>query len=241
MTERRWDRTVRDQLALGRLLPLAGTAGGAWLTESAASAALRRTGEGVSGARLGKVSFTAAEGGRPAPGAGFPAPATAPPPGPLVLTATCGVHAQGSIGEVTEALRPVLAEAARGVLGLDVVAVDLRVAELLDEAPEPSPREEESSGGDAGDEVPGGDGEEAAVGRAVLAVPGVAGLARRFGPGGRAVRLGTAADGRRAARIELTASGAHALPATVAAVRGAVAGVLGADAEVAVLVTGWRG
>ncbi|NEA40240.1 hypothetical protein, partial [Streptomyces sp. SID11385] len=169
MTERRWDRTVRDQLALGRLLPLAGAARGAWLTESAASAALRRTGESVSGAGLGKVSFTAAEEGRAAPDAGFPAPGTARPPGPLVLTATCGVHARGTLTEVTDALRAVLARTARERLGLDVVAVDLRVAELLDEAPEPSPhdeersgRDEEPSGRDAGDEEPGGDGEEAA-------------------------------------------------------------------------------
>ncbi|MFJ4436647.1 hypothetical protein [Streptomyces sp. NPDC088923] len=240
MTERRWDRTVRDQLALGRLLPLAGAAGGAWLTESAAAAALRRTGEGVSGAGLGKVAFTAAEEGSTAADAGFPAPGTARPPGPVVLTATCGVHARGTLTEVTDALRAVLAETAREGLGLDVAAVDLRVAELLDEEPEPSPREEEPSGRDADEEEPGGDGEEAAVGRAVLAVPGVAGLARRFGPGGRAVRLGTAASGARAVRVELTASGARPLPETVAGVREAAAGVLGAGTEVAVLVTGWR-
>ncbi|SCD53053.1 hypothetical protein GA0115251_11091, partial [Streptomyces sp. TverLS-915] len=138
MTERRWDRTVRDQLALGRLLPLAGAPGGAWLTESAASAALRRTGEGVPGAELVKVSFTAAGEEGAAPGAGFPAPATAPPPGPLVLTATCGVHARGALAEVTDALRAALARTARDRLGLDVAAVDLRVAELLDEAPEPA-------------------------------------------------------------------------------------------------------
>ncbi|ASY35606.1 MULTISPECIES: hypothetical protein [Streptomyces] len=238
MTERRWDRTVRDQLALGRLLPLAGAPGGAWLTESAASAALRRTGEGVPGAELVKVSFTAAGEEGAAPGGGFPAPATAPPPGPLVLTATCGVHARGALTEVTDALRAALARTARDGLGLDVAAVDLRVAELLDEAPEPAPRAEEASGGDT---EPGGDGEEAAVGRAVLAVPGVAGLARRFGTGGRAVRLGTAADGARAVRVELTASGGRPLPGTVGAVREAAAGVLGAGTDVAVLVTGWRG
>ncbi|WP_037870512.1 hypothetical protein [Streptomyces sp. SPB074] len=239
MTERRWDRTVRDQLALGRLLPLAGDAGGAWLTESAARAALRRTGEGLPGVRLGEVTFTAAgEAPGGAPEAGFPAPGSARAPGPLVLTAACGVHTGGPLTEVTDALRPALASAARDGLGLDVVAVDLRVTELLDA--EPAPRQEapeaEADGAD-----PGGDGEEAEVGRAVRAVPGVAGLARRFGPVGRAVRLGVAAGGTRAVRVEVTASGARPLPETVAAVRAAASGVLGPDAEVAVLVTGWRG
>jgi hypothetical protein len=238
MTERRWDRTVRDQLALGRLLPLAGVPGGAWLTESAAASALRRTGETVGGVALGEVAFAAAGQGNAArAGSGFPVPATAPAPGPLRLAATCGVDARVSLVTATDALRGALAGTAREVLGLDVVAVDLRVAELLDEEPAPAPREEEAQ---AAAEEPDGEGEDAAVGRAVLAVAGVAGLARRFGPGGRAVRTATAPDGARAARIELLASGERPLPTTVRAVREAAVGVLGAGAEVAVLVTGWR-
>ncbi|WP_431032704.1 hypothetical protein ACQYWQ_05235 [Streptomyces sp. P6-2-1] len=248
MTERRWDRTVRDQLALGRLLPLVGGTGGAWLTESAASAALRRTGEAVPGVALGRVGFAAVAEGEEgaaagaegeeaaAAGAGFPVPATASAPGPLRLTAVCGVHAAGPLTEVTDALREALAETAREGLGLAVDAVDLRVAELLDEAPEPASLDEE-----AAEEEPDGDGEEAEVGRAVLAVAGVAGLARRFGPAGRAVRIGPTASGERAVRVELIASGARPLPETVSAVRAAAGGVLGAGAEVAVLVTGWRG
>nr|WP_031522975.1 hypothetical protein [Streptomyces sp. NRRL F-5123] len=48
-------RTVREQVALGRLLPLGEAEDSAWITESAAVAALRRTADALPGVRLGAL------------------------------------------------------------------------------------------------------------------------------------------------------------------------------------------
>lgn len=47
MTADGWTSAVRHQLSLGRLLPLGGPRDGAWITEAAAEAVLRRAVRGV--------------------------------------------------------------------------------------------------------------------------------------------------------------------------------------------------
>ncbi|MGA6226178.1 nucleopolyhedrovirus P10 family protein, partial [Streptomyces umbrinus] len=47
MTADRWTQAVRNQLGLGRLLPLGGPHDGAWITEAAATAVLRRAARSV--------------------------------------------------------------------------------------------------------------------------------------------------------------------------------------------------
>ncbi|MER6085545.1 hypothetical protein ABT156_46025, partial [Streptomyces sp. NPDC001833] len=61
MTADRRTDTVRHLLGLGRLLPLGGPQDGAWLTEAAADAVLRRAAAGVAGVRLGAVRIALAD------------------------------------------------------------------------------------------------------------------------------------------------------------------------------------
>lgn len=66
MTMDRLARTVREQVALGRLLPLGEAADSAWITENAAVAALRRVADALPGVRLGALAVElddAADGG----------------------------------------------------------------------------------------------------------------------------------------------------------------------------------
>lgn len=52
MTARSWEQAVREQVGLGRLLPLGDAADGAWLAERAAAGVLRRAAAAVRGARV---------------------------------------------------------------------------------------------------------------------------------------------------------------------------------------------
>ncbi|MEV5367387.1 hypothetical protein AB0L12_32305, partial [Streptomyces cellulosae] len=135
MTADRWARMVRQQVRLGRFLPLGGPYDGAWIAERAASGALRAAAERevpevrLDGVRLGLADLdTAVE---PA----VPAPPSALPPGPLRLTAEFATTAAWPLPETASRLRTALAVAATERVGLDVVEVDLRVTELLDEEP----------------------------------------------------------------------------------------------------------
>ncbi|MGM7444871.1 hypothetical protein ACPW7O_26180, partial [Streptomyces tunisiensis] len=74
MTADRWTRMVRQQVGLGRLLPLGGPYDGAWIAERAAGGVLRdAAGREVPEARLDSVRLgladpgTAAEPAVPAP------------------------------------------------------------------------------------------------------------------------------------------------------------------------------
>lgn len=61
MTADRWAQVVRNQLGLGRLLPLGLSRDGAWITESAADAVLRRAATAVDGVRLGTLRIALAD------------------------------------------------------------------------------------------------------------------------------------------------------------------------------------
>ncbi|AZM45346.1 hypothetical protein DMB38_05455 [Streptomyces sp. WAC 06738] len=52
MTARSWEQAVREQVGLGRLLPLGDAADGTWIAERAAACVLRRAAAGLREARV---------------------------------------------------------------------------------------------------------------------------------------------------------------------------------------------
>ncbi len=147
---------VRQQVGLGRLLPLGGPCDGAWIAERAAGGVLRdAAGREVPEARLDSVRVGLADPGTAAEPA-VPAPPSALPPGPLRLTAEFAATAAWPLPETASRLRTSLAVAATERLGLDVTEVDLRVTELLDEEPSAAPSGAPETPGAA--PAPGGQG-----------------------------------------------------------------------------------
>ncbi|XMA36559.1 hypothetical protein O1157_07855 [Streptomyces albogriseolus] len=253
MTADRWTRMVRQQVGLGRILPLGGRHDGAWIAERAAGSALRRAAEReVPEVRVDGLRLGLADDLQDAPEPAVPAPPSALPSGPLRLTAEFAATAAWPLPETASRLRTALAVAAAERLGLAVEEVDLRVTELLDTEPDlPPPSAPGVSGAsDASGDRPesagtdgvgrAGDAETDRVAAAVLAVPGVSRLTGTWG--GRPVRLSEPPAGddalpRRHARVDL-AVGAEFRPLEVArAVRAAVAAALPDRPTVAVLVT----
>ncbi|MEU4010990.1 hypothetical protein [Streptomyces pseudogriseolus] len=135
MTADRWTRMVRQQVGLGRFLPLGGRHDGAWIAERAAGEVLRRAAERdvpevrMDGIRIGLADPDAAT--EPA----VPAPQSALPPGPLRLTAEFAATAAWPLPETVSRLRAALAVTATERIGLAVTEVDLRVTDLLDAEP----------------------------------------------------------------------------------------------------------
>lgn len=130
---------VRQQVGMGRFLPLGGPHDGAWIAERAASGVLRGAAEReVPEVRLDGVRIGLADPGTAAEPA-VPAPPSALPPGPLRLTAEFAATAAWPLPETASRLRTSLAVTATERLGLDVTEVDLRVTELLDEEPTAAP------------------------------------------------------------------------------------------------------
>ncbi|MFI9231842.1 hypothetical protein [Streptomyces rimosus] len=225
---------VRQQLGLGRLLPLGGPADGTWVAERPAAGVLREAGDALPGLRVGTVRLSLAEPDA-APEPSVPAPPSALPPGPLRIeadfAATAGRPVPASAGLLREAL---LSRAER--LGLEVSAVDLRATDLLDE----------DEGGD--DAAGGGGGPEAArmapgqagataesadpLETAVLRVPGVVRLVPALGALSRPVRH---EDGH--VLVQLAVAADRRALDVARAVRGAVATAAGEERPtVAVLV-----
>ncbi|MEU1040785.1 nucleopolyhedrovirus P10 family protein [Streptomyces sp. NPDC005551] len=244
MTADRWTQAVRNQLRLGRLLPLGSARDGAWITEAAVDSVLRRAAHPVGGVRLGTLRVALADPDE-VYDAAVPAPPSALPPGPLRVNAeflaSADPTAPGAEPLPTTAarLRAALLAAATERLGLRVAEVDLRVTGLLDDGGTPAARADERRPA-AG---PAGPGEESLVAAAALAVPGVARLTEVLGrPVHIEDRTGDAADGggalpRRHVRVEIAVTAdARALDAA-RAVRAAVADVLSDRPSVAVLVT----
>ncbi|MEW2167727.1 nucleopolyhedrovirus P10 family protein [Streptomyces sp. NPDC007084] len=211
MTADRWTQVVRQQLGLGRLLPLGLARDGAWITEDAAEQVLRRAAAGVPGVRLGRLRIALADPDGPYAPA-VPAPPSALAPGPLRVTAefgaAAGLTALGgdSLPATADRLRLALSEAAAHRLGLEVSEVDLQVTDLLTESSAVTPKEgTEPSAGRVNDvgEAAGPEGaqgagdaegtkepreakepkdpEEARIAAVVRAVPGVARLTDALG------------------------------------------------------------
>ncbi|MGW3953979.1 nucleopolyhedrovirus P10 family protein [Streptomyces sp. NPDC004752] len=240
MTADPWTRAVRQQVGLGRLLPLGGARDGGWITETAAQAVLRRAvakEPGVPGVRLGALRITLAdpdEAQEPA----VPPPPSALPPGPLRVTADFAAEATEPLPRTASRLRLALYAAADRRLGLTVTDVDLRVTELLDGPADPArarvPRPARARQGTDPDEI------RAAT--AALSVPGVVRLTGGPGGGGLGVycaelRDGSAALPHRHVRVELAVAAGHRPRDVVRRVRTAVAAALEGPWTVAVLVT----
>ncbi|WP_442727721.1 hypothetical protein [Streptomyces pseudogriseolus] len=156
MTADRWTRMVRQQVGLGRFLPLGGRHDGAWIAERAAGAVLRRAAErDVPEVRMDGIRIGLADPGAAAEPA-VPAPPSALPPGPLRLTAEFAATAAWPLPETMSRLRAALAVTATERIGLEVTEVDLRVTDLLDTEPAA-----ERAGADGTTELAGGTTEPA--------------------------------------------------------------------------------
>ncbi|MFE7548949.1 Asp23/Gls24 family envelope stress response protein [Streptomyces gardneri] len=237
-----WTAAVRDRLAPGRLLPLGAPEDGAWITERAVRRALDGAAAAVRGVvpgelRIGPAAEAGAEsdmdtdmdtdaeaGAGPAP-EGFPVPPGGLPPGALRISAGFGAAVGRPLPELAAELRTALLTAAEDGLGLVVAAVDLRVTELLDAAPE-------NSGPAApppGRPSPATD-DPAAL--AALRVEGVAGVTDTLGPP-------VHRDSGRV-RIELAVTAGHRPLDVARAVRNAVTAAAREATAVTVLVSELR-
>ncbi|WP_265934218.1 nucleopolyhedrovirus P10 family protein [Actinacidiphila acididurans] len=192
-------RAVREQVALGRLLPLGGADDTSWITENAAVRVLRRACAGLPGIRLGAVDAAL---DMPSPDTPLAAPAPGAPAGalphvPVRISAAFEAGIDEPLPAVAERLRSALWSAATDLLGLAVTAVDLRVTGLLD-GPQPAPPADAPVA--AGPAVSGGDpGGPLEV--AALAVPGVVGLTAALAGFGSGLRvLDATADDRHPGR-----------------------------------------
>ncbi|MFF7329478.1 nucleopolyhedrovirus P10 family protein [Streptomyces sp. NPDC008150] len=265
MTADGWTRAVRQQVGLGRLLPLGGPGDGAWITERAARGVLAHAAAEVTGVRLGTTRIAAADPDAD-PEPQVKAPPGALPPGPLRVTAEFAAAGTEPLPAVASRLRAALVAAASQRLGLPPVDVDLRVTELLDEPPHgttPGPAESdhvdaaERANADAGGthgpapeggepeggEPEGGEPDEPArVTAAALGVPGVLRPTGGLGGAGRAVHIeeqpgdGTALP-RRHVRVDLAVGSGRRTLDVVREVRTAVGAALRDHPTVAVLVT----
>ncbi|MFD4988282.1 nucleopolyhedrovirus P10 family protein [Streptomyces sp. NPDC058374] len=238
-----WTEAVRHQLGLGRLLPMGGSQDGAWLTESAARSALRRSADEVAGVRLGPLRVGPVEGA-PTEEPGVPPPPSALWPGPLRIDAEFAATRLEPFPALADQLRAALAEAAGNQLGLRVTEVDLRVTGVG------TPREERAgdddppatgrpSGTPGEAHTPREDSTEARAASAALAVPGVARLGGAFGGRSGAVRVDRPAGPGRPGhvRVELAVASGHRPHEVARAVRQAVTEALPDRPSVAVLVT----
>ncbi|MGP8302683.1 hypothetical protein ACTPOK_33065 [Streptomyces inhibens] len=234
-------RAVRQQLAIGRVLPLGGPADGSWITEHAAAGALRRASGVPAGVRIGTLRLSLADPGR-APEPAVPAPPSALPPGPLRIEADFAAVADRPLPTVADQVRTALLEASVRELGLVVAVVDLRVSGLL-EAGETGPAEAASSprasrtegppaASATGDRTGAAQDGRARIAAVTLGVPGVARLAPVLGGLSRPVRL---SDGH--TLIQLATAAGHRALDVAAAVRRTVTAAPPAPSTVAVLVT----
>ncbi|UPZ32045.1 nucleopolyhedrovirus P10 family protein [Streptomyces sp. LRE541] len=174
MTADRWTQAVRQQLGLGRLLPLGGPGDGAWITEAAAASVLRRAAGRVPGVRLGSLRLALADPDgvyEPA----VPPPPSALPPGPLRIDAEFAASPAEPLPAAASRLRAALTETATDTLGLTVTEVDLRVTGLLEEGEGP-PQPAQSGPAPSAAPLPSPGTDESWVATAALAVPGVTAL-----------------------------------------------------------------
>lgn len=112
MTSDRLADAVREQVALGRILPLGKPADGVWITEQAVAGVLR-TAAAVRGVRLGLLRVSS----------------------DLRVDAAFEVMADRPLPVVSQRLRQAMWDAAHDRLGLGMTGVDLTITGLLDTAP----------------------------------------------------------------------------------------------------------
>lgn len=243
MTVDRLTLTVREQVALGRLLPLGGPDDTAWITERAAVRALRRAVAALPGVRLGEVAVVLGEGVGEGAGGTVPdaAPIGALPHVPLRVEADVAASPHEPLPLTAERLRQALGDAAATAIGLTVEAVDVRVTGLLDgfgPGPGAGPDEADAEEEPEWDTAAHRDAAATAA-EAARSVPGVRGLTRD--PVGLVVQDDGVPPTARHVRVRLATAPGH-VPLTVArAVAAALTHALAPDSPVpvtpAVLVT----
>lgn len=242
-------RTVREQVALGRLLPLGDAGDAAWITESAVVAALRRAAEPLRGVRLGALALELTDPeDAEAAGPGPAAPVGALPYRPIRVTAGFAAALEEPLPRSAERLRAALWATARDWLGVPVASVDLAVTGLLDPA-EPVP--DAVREGVVVEDGPAPAGEPGAgaadqVAAAALAVPGVLRMTRRLAGLGSGVRVRDAppapgAGPTRQVQLQLAVAAGHrpyeVARAVTAAVRSAASEGAPGPVTTAVVVT----
>ncbi|MEU9189139.1 nucleopolyhedrovirus P10 family protein [Streptomyces sp. NPDC048484] len=243
MTADRWTQEIRQQLGLGRLLPLGGPGDGAWITEAAVASVLRRAVRRVPGVRLGSLRLALIDPDAASEPA-VPPPPSALPPGPLRVTAefTATLTPDAPLPATASRLRTVLASTATERLGLTVTEVDLRVTGLLEDgadAPEPAEpdavRPDERRPSSHPDERrPSSGTDESRVAAAALSVPGVTALSRTAQV---EERHSDAALPRRHVRVEIRVDTAERTLDVARAVRANITQSLPDRPSAAVLVT----
>jgi hypothetical protein len=204
-------KAVRNQVGLGRVLPLGGPEEGIWVTEHAAALFLRRAASSSAvggGLRLGALRIGLAAATGPVLTAGAPPPPGALPRRPLRVDAAFEASPDRPLPDMADRLRRALSDAAREGIGLDIEAVDLLVTGLLDEgtpapAPVPAPAPAVAEPTPDGPSVP-----------AAAAVPGVAGLTSRLGGFGFGVQIAVSA-GYRPLNVARAVRAATGLPVVV--------------------------
>ena len=212
-----WTAAVRDRLAPGRLLPLGAPEDGAWITERAARTVLDGAAAAVRGVVPGEL--------RIGPDAEADPDADPDAEPALRISAEFGAVDGRPLPELTAELRAALLAAAEGGIGLVVAAVDLRVTDLLDAAPEnPGP-----AAPPLGRPSPATD-DPAAL--AALRVEGVAGVTDALGP---PVRRGSGE-----VRVELAVTAGHRPLDVARAVRNAVTAATQEATAVTVLISELR-
>ncbi|MFE7838542.1 nucleopolyhedrovirus P10 family protein [Streptomyces sp. NPDC057474] len=244
MTADSWTKAVRQQLGLGSVLPLGGPHDGAWITESAARAALRRRAASMRGVVLGPLRIASADpdASGDSPETAVPPPPSALPPGPLRITADFAAFA-GPVAEpfpvTATRLRTALSTTATERLGLTVTEIDLRVTHLLEDvedeeqptapAPEPPPTTPPPSTGDD---------EHSRAAAAALSIPGVTHLTATLGGLDRPTPITTGpALPRRHIRVELAVTEERRALDMAHEVRTAVSEALPDHPSVGVLIT----
>ncbi|WP_329624193.1 hypothetical protein OG357_30520 [Streptomyces sp. NBC_01255] len=223
-----WTAAVRDRLAPGRLLPLGAPEDGAWITERAVRTVLDGVAAAVRGVAPGELRIgpdTEANTEADTDTEALPVPPGGLPPGPLRISADFGAVAGRPLPELSAELRAALISAAEDALGLVVAAVDLRVTELLDAAPEISG----PAAPPPGRPSPATD-DPAAL--AALRVEGVAGVTDALGPPVHR------ASGR--VRVELAVTAGHRPLDVARAVRNAVTAATQEATAVTVLISELR-
>ncbi|MFI1955889.1 hypothetical protein ACH437_29305 [Streptomyces xinghaiensis] len=132
MTADGWTQAGRNPLGPGLLLPLGGPGDGAWITERAACAVLKRAAARVDGVRLGAVRIRlAVPEAAPEPAAGDHRAALRPEP--LRIEADFSASARQPLPRTAGELRRALLAAATARLGLPTAEINLRVTDLLGE------------------------------------------------------------------------------------------------------------
>lgn len=230
MAADQWVQVVRQQVALGRLLPLGQLPDGVWIAERAAVRSLREAAGTLAEVGTGRIRLELADPAAAFPEPVVPAPPSALGPGPLRVSVECLAAARTPLPELAERLRQVLLRAAWERLGLEVTGVDILVTGLADVPAEPdTPQSVDTH---PGPPTPAGDTEKDPVAQAVRAVPGVIRLASCLGPLGRPLR--TVEDHR---LVQVVVSGDRRTLDVARQVRETASQASGDAVTVAVLVT----